>query len=298
MFTYQDSQAVLATESEWTDGGDLDAMVHALAADHAAPRQTEAGEHNERGMQLRRDGDLQGALQEFDAALRLNPMLPVVYNNRAVTRHELGDLDGALADLEEALRLDPNYADAYGNRAAVRLERGDAAGADADCRRALELAPDSASLHARRGGWLHNQKDWQAARAEYNHALRLDAGLHWVYLLRGNTYYHTGDWVALCNDYRRAFALAAPRCAGLLVRHLRTTLKADADAAWRAAEDHVQRDPGNAIAHAHRGVLCVLLRRNAEAEVSLARCRELCPESGPYLEEICRQARKQLQRCG
>jgi tetratricopeptide (TPR) repeat protein len=218
--------------------------------------------------------------------------LAVAYNNRGVTRHELGDMEGALADFDEALRLDPKYADACGNRAAVRSEMGDAEGAAADCRRGLELAPGSAGLHARRGALLHDQKDWIAARAEYDRALRLDARLHRVYLLRGNTHYHTGDWQTLCADYRRGFALAATRCAGLVVRTLRSALRSDAAAALRMAEDHVRQAPDDPIAYAHRGLLLLLLRRGAEAEADLARCRELSADVDPYLELICQQARK------
>jgi tetratricopeptide (TPR) repeat protein len=298
---FQDAQALLASDTGWADAPGVDLVIPPAPSatrrrapverDPAAAR-AEAVRHNERGMQRRRGGDLRGALEDFDVALRLNPDLAVVYNNRGTTLHELGDVEGALADFDAALCLDPNYADAHGNRAALRLERGDADGAAADCRRALELAPDSAGLHARRGTLLHEQKNWLAARAEYNRALELDGGLHWVYLLRGNTYYHTDDWQALCDNYRKGFALAGPRCAGLLVRHLLQDVKKDAAAALRAADEHVRKDPANPIAHAHRGLVLILVRRDTEAETELARCRELCPESGPYLELLAAQARK------
>jgi tetratricopeptide (TPR) repeat protein len=298
MLPYPDSQTALAADTSWLDAGDLSAMVRAVAAERcrAEQGQDEARACNERGMERRRDGDLQGALREFDAALGLQPGLAVAYNNRGATRYELGDLDGALADFEEALRLDPLYADAYGNRAAARAEQGDDRGAAADCRRALELAPGSASLHARRGALLHKQKNWLAARADYDHALRLDAGLHWVYLLRGNTYYHTGDWHALWADYRRGFALAPSRCAGLVVRHLLSALRSDAAAALGMAEEHVQQDPDNPVARAHRGLLLLLLRREAEAEADLAFCQARCAAIGRYLELIHEQVAKRVPR--
>jgi len=310
----QDATSFFAARPKWMESDESDAMIQALAAGRrcldAPPAsassgarsagklssEREAGSRNERGMERRRSGDLQGALQEFDAALRLNPTLAVAYNNRGVTRHELGDLDGALADLDEALRLNPKYADACGNRAAVRTDRDDAAGAAADCQRALELAPDSASLHARRGALLHHDKNWLAARAEYNRALQLDAGLYWVYLLRGNTHYHTGDWQLLLADYSKGFALAAPRCAALVVRHLQSALKADAAAALRMAQEHVQQNPSDAIARAHRGLLLLLLGRSLEAEVDLRHCRALYAEAGFYLDPILRLIREQPRR--
>jgi tetratricopeptide (TPR) repeat protein len=322
MELFQATPTWFGTDAAWTDTPDLDAMIRVLADEQrpsavggrdqeegpphgvqetrgdkaavATVRFNDASACNERGVERRAHGDLQGALAEFDAALRLDPRMVVAYNNRGVARQELGELTEALADFNAALRLDPHYADAYSNRAAVRAEMNDAAGAEADCRRALELAPDSASLHARRGSLLHQQKNWLAARSEYDRALRLDAGLHWVYLMRGNTYYHTGDWQALCADYRKGFALSATRCAGLLVRHLRAALKSDAAAALSAAEQHVRHDPDNPIGHAHRGLLLQLLRRDAEAEEDLASCRARCEEAGPFLDLIVQHIHKQL----
>jgi tetratricopeptide (TPR) repeat protein len=313
MMFFQEPQALSAFDSDWADTAEMDALLRSLAPERRpgpagggraeaegscvpAPsvRDSEAGRQNERGMERRRDGDLHGALRDFDAALRLNPGLVVARNNCGVTRHELGDLEGALADFNEALRLDPRYADAYGNRAAVRTDLDDAEGAEADSRRALELAPDRASLHARRGALLHKQKNWLAARAEYDRALRLDAKLHWVYLLRGNTHYHTADWQDLCADYRTGFALAPVRCAGLLVRHLRAMLKADAAAALESAEQHVREDPDNPLTRAHRGLLLLLSGREAEARHDLDYCQRAFPESESYLDLILRQVHKQL----
>ena len=42
------------------------------------------------------------------------------YYNRASAREEKRDLDGAIKDYDEAIRLKPDYAEAYYNRASAR----------------------------------------------------------------------------------------------------------------------------------------------------------------------------------
>jgi uncharacterized caspase-like protein len=52
-----------------------------------------------------RTGDLDGALADIDAAIRLDPALPQPLINRAVIWRAKGDLDRAIADTSEAIRL-------------------------------------------------------------------------------------------------------------------------------------------------------------------------------------------------
>src|SRR5581483_12331108 len=54
----------------------------------------------------------------------------------------LGDQDGALADFDEAIRLDPDNPAGYNLRAAAHYLRGDVVAALADHERALERAAD------------------------------------------------------------------------------------------------------------------------------------------------------------
>ena len=61
-------------------------------------------------------GDLEGALEDFEQAIKLNPNHTNAYNNRGIAKFKKGDLEGALEDYNTAIKLNPNYADAYYNR--------------------------------------------------------------------------------------------------------------------------------------------------------------------------------------
>ena len=56
-------------------------------------------------------GDLEGAIADFDEAIRLDPDYAIAFYNRGIARGEAGDLEGAIADVEQGSRLAPNDED-------------------------------------------------------------------------------------------------------------------------------------------------------------------------------------------
>jgi tetratricopeptide (TPR) repeat protein len=77
-------------------------------------------------------GDLDGAIADYDQAIRLNPKEPLAYNNRADARTAKGDLDGAIADYDQIIQLEPTDSGAFLRRGDVRRRKGDLDGAIAD----------------------------------------------------------------------------------------------------------------------------------------------------------------------
>jgi tetratricopeptide (TPR) repeat protein len=84
-------------------------------------------------------GDNQGAIADFNAALKINPNYAEAYNNRGFARYKLRDNQGAIADYNAALKINPNYALAYNNRGNARYDLGDKEGAIVDLQKAAEL---------------------------------------------------------------------------------------------------------------------------------------------------------------
>jgi tetratricopeptide (TPR) repeat protein len=66
-----------------------------------------------KGIELNQTEDFQGAIKEFDKAIKMNSEIAQAYDYRAVCYIKLGKYRKAVNDLEEAIDLDNNFVDAY-----------------------------------------------------------------------------------------------------------------------------------------------------------------------------------------
>ena len=97
--------------------------------------------HTNRGVELKRKGDIDGAIEDYDIAIGLNPNDLFAFNNRANARRDKGDLDRAIADYAAAIALDRDYAAAFINRGLVHERQKAFDLARADYRAALTTPP-------------------------------------------------------------------------------------------------------------------------------------------------------------
>jgi tetratricopeptide (TPR) repeat protein len=82
---------------------------------------------------------LNGAIADYDQAIKLNPMHANSYSNRGLAESDKGDLRSALADYNKAVELSPNSFQPYINRGIVKSKADDVDGAKADFSKAVEL---------------------------------------------------------------------------------------------------------------------------------------------------------------
>lgn len=89
-------------------------------------------------------GDIEGAIADLTAAIRLGPPLAVPHLNLGGIYALRGQWADARAEIDQGVALDPTAARAndYFTRAAAREELGDIPGAYADYQKAAELAPE------------------------------------------------------------------------------------------------------------------------------------------------------------
>ncbi|MGB3262319.1 MAG: tetratricopeptide repeat protein [Microcoleus sp.] len=93
-------------------------------------------------------GDLEGAIADYTAAIRLNPNYAQAYNKRGIIHgRNLKDYPAAKADFDRAIEIDPNYGDAYYNRARVREFLKDKEGAIGDYQKAADIYQKSGNTN-------------------------------------------------------------------------------------------------------------------------------------------------------
>jgi tetratricopeptide (TPR) repeat protein len=103
-----------------------------------------------RGNYSLEDGQLEGAIEEFGAALEENPRHKGARLGLAVAYMQKGENEKALENFDRLLELDPENAVAYADRGILHDRMGRYAEALADYRRAMELNPRIAEGP----GWL------------------------------------------------------------------------------------------------------------------------------------------------
>ncbi len=210
--------------------------------------------YTEKGKELTRIGDVEGAIMDFDEALRLdsenaeayvyrgkakakrkdfdgahddyskaietNPKLPIAYYERSQSHVEKEDWNGALEDLSVAVELDNSNPDYFRARAELRLDRHDYDGAAEDFERLANLEKDSLE-HLRA---LSDAKcaagDLEGALEVCNKFLKKDRRFAPGYVLRARLKILQGLEKSALTDYDKAVRYAPNSPGPLLSRGL------------------------------------------------------------------------------
>lgn len=178
--------------------------------------------HLNRGVEREAKKDLDGALADYEEAIRIDATGALGYANRAGIRYKKEEYDAAIPDLDKAIELDPNYLRAYMDRGDAYREKGHLSKAMEDYKKALTLNP-SDERKARIENALSNayvdrgvdQKEASAELADYDEALRINANNVVGLNNRGAVYTLKGEYdkaiqdldlaIKLKPDYARAF---------------------------------------------------------------------------------------------
>ncbi len=157
-------------------------------------RPTDSSYHGGRGLVFFScKKDFKQAAAAFGDVIRLSPRNAAAYDIRGTSRRYLGDLDGSVADETAAIRLQPGFGMYYGNRAVTWAEKGDAARALADFNRNVALEPNVAAIFNNRGQFLLQRQELDQAIADFTEAIRLDVRYSKPYANRAEAWRQKGD---------------------------------------------------------------------------------------------------------
>lgn len=124
--------------------------------------------------------------------------------NRGAANGALGDLEDALLDLNAGLKLDPQNKNGYLNRALIYISLEQLDKAIDDHTHYLKIDPDNANILYERGMLFRVLQRNKKAIKDLNRAIKLQPDLGWAYLERARAHAQAGHKAAARKDYLRA----------------------------------------------------------------------------------------------
>ncbi|KAJ8602796.1 hypothetical protein CTAYLR_002605 [Chrysophaeum taylorii] len=102
-------------------------------------------EAKEKGNVAFRGGDFPTAIREYEEAVKRDPKNPSYYNNLAAALSKIGDFQGAKQNCDKALEIDPNYVKAICKRADIEFLMKEYHKALESYKKGLSIEPDNAA---------------------------------------------------------------------------------------------------------------------------------------------------------
>ncbi|MBO5263727.1 MAG: tetratricopeptide repeat protein [Bacteroidaceae bacterium] len=133
--------------------------------------------------------------------------LPEVYNNRALIKQNIGDVNGALEDFNEALVLNPKDITVYNNRGVLKKEQKDYIGSMSDYNRAQEIDPNKATTYNNRADLYITLGKLNEALDDINRCITLDASNPVFFITKGEIYKAMGKYSEAISEFSNALSI-------------------------------------------------------------------------------------------
>ena len=199
-------------------------------------------------------GDLDGAITNYDEAIRLKLDFFEAYCSRGAAKLSKQDFDAAIEDCTESIRLKPDYALAYFGRGSVKFNKEDFDGAIKDFDEAIGIDPGMAESYRGRGVAKSKNEDFDGAIKDFTEAIRLKPDNFDAYLNCGVAKLQKSDWGGAIKDFDEAIRLKPDFAEAHLYRGLAKSRKRDFGAAVKDFGKAIRINPDYAEAYANRGI--------------------------------------------
>lgn len=186
----------------------------------------------ENGLVSLKNRNYQGAIAQFDQAIRIDPSFKEAYSGRGFAYLQLGQLDRAQSSYSQILQIDPMSASAYAGLALIRAQLGDDRQSQLDTAKSAALLARQTARHLYQGelsllelskvtngqtpksevwrlieqGYQQiNAKNYRDAVNTFSQAVRLmPTGSARPYIDRGIAYFWSGDYRSAISDFSTA----------------------------------------------------------------------------------------------
>ncbi len=210
--------------------------------------------YNKRGDAYYRLGDYEQAQADSSEAILLNPQDANAYYDRGFALYGLGKYKEANADYTQAIKLNSQDANAYYGRGLARVQLKDNKGALGDFSKAIAIKPEYTEAYLQRGILRRRLKLPQAAIQDFDRIIKIDPSDAKAYYQRGLTQVINKQKYAALQDYSDAININPKYIEAYLNRG---DIYSDLGNKIEATEDYntiLQIDPKFIAAYIHRGI--------------------------------------------
>jgi tetratricopeptide (TPR) repeat protein len=169
--------------------------------------------HNNLGVLLRQQGQIDAAMDEYEQALRFNPDYPEAHNNLGITLATKGQTDEAIHEFRESLRLKPDYAEAHANLGHALALKGQIDEVISQYQEAIRLKPELAGIRNSLGIMLEKKGKFDEAIRQFQEAVHLQPDYPQAQNNLGNALRYQGRYPEAIPCFQRCIRLQ-PRYAG------------------------------------------------------------------------------------
>jgi tetratricopeptide (TPR) repeat protein len=153
-------------------------------------------------------GQIDKAIEQYQAAIAIEPDYAMAHYNLGVALASLGRLDEAIEQYEKAVQLQPNDAATQNNLGNALLIRGQIEMGMLHCQEALRIDPEFAEAHFNIGNVLYYRGRVDEAIVEYRKALKTKPAFAEVHYYLGIALAKSGQLDDAIAEYREALKIA------------------------------------------------------------------------------------------
>ncbi|PKP18043.1 MAG: hypothetical protein CVU05_14390 [Bacteroidetes bacterium HGW-Bacteroidetes-21] len=146
-------------------------------------------------------GKPKNAIKDFSSCLSINPNYFESRYNRALAYDAAGMKDSALVDYQTVIQTKPDFIKAWLGRGNIYFSLGQDSLAKVNYNEAIRLDPKNAEAYYNRGNIFAKNQKHKEALADYNKAISLSNYKAEYFMNRANTYYYLNDFQSALNDF-------------------------------------------------------------------------------------------------